>query len=61
MVRIGQLSHAALVFTRCSCEMDLTGQKMTGFLFVDIKGFDAEKDLDFWISKALDYTQELGN
>ena len=33
--------------------MDFTGSVMRGFLFIDPEGFDQDKDLDFWIEKAL--------
>jgi TfoX/Sxy family transcriptional regulator of competence genes len=35
--------------------MDFTGRVMKGFLFIDEKGVDLEKDLDYWVSLCLTY------
>ncbi|MEY4432505.1 MAG: hypothetical protein RLZZ44_635 [Bacteroidota bacterium] len=32
---------------------------MGGFLFINSSGFDLEEDLDFWISKALEFNSLL--
>ena len=55
MVRVGKAAHDKLVFKKGSREMDFTGKVMRGFLFIDPDGFDADADLDFWISKALEF------
>lgn len=60
MVRVGKASHDQLIFNKGSREMDFTGKVMRGFLFIDPIGFDSEKDLDFWIEKAL-YFNRLVN
>lgn len=39
--------------------MDFTGRVMRGFLFVDPQGFDSDKDLDFWIEKAVEFNKLL--
>lgn len=39
--------------------MDFTGKPMKGFLFVYPEGFDNEQDLDFWLSKALEFNREV--
>ncbi len=59
MVRVGKASHEDLIFMNGSREMDFTGKVMRGFLFIDPDGFDAETDLDFWISKALEFNEKL--
>jgi hypothetical protein len=59
MVRVGKASHDQLIFKNGSRQMDFTGSIMRGFLFIDPDGFDAEKDLDFWIEKALEFNEML--
>ena len=59
MVRVGKLAWENLLNQKGSREMDFTGKVMRGFLFIDPAGFDAEKDLDFWIEAALDFNRML--
>ncbi len=59
MVRVGKANHDDLVFKKGSREMNFTGKVMRGFLFIDSNGFDSEKDLDFWIEKALEFNREI--
>lgn len=35
--------------------MDFTGRPMKGFVYVEPKGIDLDKDLEYWIGLALDY------
>jgi hypothetical protein len=55
MVRVGKLNYETLINHKGSTKMDFTGKVMRGFLFVNLSGFDLEEDLDFWISKALEF------
>lgn len=57
MVRVGKLPYEKLLAEKGSKEMDFTGKVMRGFLFIEPEGFDAEADLDFWVSKALEFNQ----
>ena len=59
MVRVGKAQHDQLIFKKGSREMDFTGKVMRGFLFIESNGFDSEKDLDFWIDKALYFNKEI--
>ena len=59
MVRVGKASHDKLIFKKGSREMDFTGKVMRGFLFIEPEGFDLDKDLDFWIEKALSFNREI--
>lgn len=59
MVRVGKASHDQLVFKHGSSEMDFTGRVMRGFLFISPDGFDTEKDLDFWVDKAMEFNAQL--
>ena len=53
MVRVGKIRYEELLKQDGSRPMDFTGKAMRGFLFIEPDGFDLDKDLDFWISKAL--------
>lgn len=57
MVRVGKLAYEELLTKTGSKKMDFTGKVMRGFLFIDPEGFDMEKDLDFWIEKALEFNK----
>ena len=59
MVRVGKVQHDKLIFKKGSREMDFTGRVMRGFLFIESNGFDSEKDLDFWVEKALYFNLEI--
>lgn len=59
MVRVGKLPYEDLLNYKGSREMDFTGRVMRGFLFIDPEGFDLDKDLDFWIEKALEFNKLL--
>ncbi|WP_224491109.1 TfoX/Sxy family protein [Robertkochia flava] len=58
MVRVGKAREEALRLKKGSREMDFTGKVMRGFLFIDPEGFDTDKDLDFWVEKALEFNLE---
>lgn len=57
MVRVGKLPYKDLLQKDGSRPMDFTGSVMRGFLFIDPDGFDKEKDLDFWVLKALEFNK----
>lgn len=59
MVRVGKLAYEQLINKKGSTNMDFTGKVMRGFLFINSSGFDLEEDLDFWISKALEFNTIL--
>jgi len=39
--------------------MDFTGKVMRGFLFIEQSSFDLDKDLEFWIQKAIEFNSTL--
>lgn len=49
-----EITRDALKRTGCRL-MDFTGKSMKGFVFVSPEGTDMEKDLESWISLALEY------
>ena len=57
MVRVGKLPYKNLLHKDGSRPMDFTGSVMRGFLFIDPDGFDKDKDLDFWVQKALEFNK----
>ena len=58
MVRVGKAVYDNLLKKKGCREMDFTGKAMKGFLFIYPVGFDNEKDMDFWVKKALDFNKE---
>jgi len=59
MVRVGKLNYEKLLKRPGGRKMDVTGKPIRGFLFIDPEGFDSENDLDFWITKALEFNKLL--
>ena len=59
MVRVGKLPYEDLLKREGSRVMDFTGSVMRGFLFIGPDGFDTDLDLEFWVSKALEFNQIL--
>lgn len=59
MVRVGKLNYENLLKRPGGRKMDVTDKPMRGFLFIDPEGFDSENDMDFWISKALEFNKLL--
>lgn len=55
MARIGETAYEkALQIEGCS-EMNFTGRKMKGFVFVSPDAIDLEKDLEYWVERCLEY------
>jgi hypothetical protein len=49
-------------FARKGCrEMDFTHRPMKGFIFVDPEGIDQDRDLEYFISLALDYNPKANS
>ena len=59
MVRVGKLDYEQLINQKGSTKMDFTGKVMRGFLFINAAGFDLDRDLDFWVEKALEFNLML--
>ncbi|MCB0279829.1 MAG: TfoX/Sxy family protein [Calditrichaeota bacterium] len=42
--------------TKPGCrEMDFTKRPMRGFIYVEADGIDADKDLEYWIAKCIEF------
>jgi len=61
MVRIGKADYEKFLKRKGCREMDFTGKPMKGFIFIYPDGSDYEKDLDFWVNKALEFYKESLN
>lgn len=59
MVRVGKLNYEELLEKRGAKKMDFTGKPMRGFIFLSPEAFDSESDLDFWVSRALEFNTLL--
>jgi hypothetical protein len=55
MVRTDPENYLHLLLRTGCRHMDFSGQSMKGFLYVAPEGIDMDKDLDEWISFALEY------
>ena len=58
MVRLDPLLYDAVLKKPGCRPMDFTGRPMKGFVFVSPQGTDSKKDLDYWVSLALDFNTE---
>ena len=59
MLRIGKERNAELLARPYARQMDFTGKPMSGFLFVQPQGFEADEDLEAWVRLALDFVLTL--
>jgi hypothetical protein len=53
MARIGEDSYPKALEKPECLPMDFTGRPMKGYVFVTPDGFDAEKDLSYWLDLCL--------
>ncbi len=58
MVRLDPAIYDNALKKKGCREMNFTGKPMKGFVFVDSKGTDNHKDLDYWIDLALDFNKK---
>jgi len=58
MAKIGEEAYAQEIKKEVCLPMDFTGRQMKGYIFVTPDGFDLDKDLAYWIKKALDFNRE---
>lgn len=55
MARVGPDAYESALRKKGCKPMDFTGRPMKGFVFVEPKGIDSEKDLDYWLGLCLDF------
>jgi TfoX/Sxy family transcriptional regulator of competence genes len=58
MCRIDPDIHDELIKKKGCRTMDFTNRPMKGFIFVDKSGMKSEKELDSWVSLALEYNKK---
>lgn len=61
MLRVGKEAYSDLLTLPGCHEMDFTGKPMKGFIFVYADGFDLDKDMDFWVTKALHFNKLIAS
>lgn len=59
MAKIGVEAYDKEIHKDECLPMDFTGRPMKGYIFITSKGFDMDDDLDYWITKAVDYNKTL--
>lgn len=59
MAKIGVEAYDKEIQKEECLPMDFTGRPMKGYIFITPKGFDMDEDLDYWVSKALDYNKTI--
>ena len=55
MARVGPDDADALTERAGASQMIHGGRLMTGYLFVELEGFDNDRDLIFWVEKCLEF------
>lgn len=55
MARVGVEAYDDLIKKDGARPMDFTKRPMKGYIYVSPEGVDYDRDLDFWIQKALDF------
>ena len=55
MAKIGITEYEKEIVRDVCLPMDFTGRPMKGYIFITPTGFDMDKDLEYWIEKALDF------
>lgn len=59
MARVGKAHYADALAREHVREMDFTGKPMTGYVYVDEPGLVTDRDLDFWLGRALEFVATL--
>ena len=60
MAKIGTEAYASEIKKEVCLPMDFTGRPMKGYIFITPEGFDMDRDLEYWIDKALNFNKTLG-
>ena len=58
MARIDPAIYEKAIERKGCREMDFTGRPMKGFVFVGPEGTKSKKDLEYWITLALDFNKK---
>ncbi|WP_111685306.1 TfoX/Sxy family protein [Winogradskyella tangerina] len=57
MAKIGVDTYDQEIHKEECLPMDFTGRPMKGYIFITPEGFDLDTDLDYWVTKAVDYNK----
>ncbi len=59
MLRVGPEQHDEALKRPYARPMDFTGKPMSGFVYVDPDGFEADADLENWVNLAYAFVRKL--
>jgi hypothetical protein len=59
LVRVGKEAHAAALARPHARAMEMRGREMQGYIVVDPAGTASDKDLNGWLTLALDFVGKL--
>ncbi|WP_299110971.1 TfoX/Sxy family protein [uncultured Winogradskyella sp.] len=57
MAKIGVEAYQKNIHKEECLPMDFTGRPMKGYIFITPQGFDMDTDLEYWVTKALEYNK----
>lgn len=59
MVRLDPAIHEMAIAKKGCREMDMMKRRIRGFVFVNPEGLKSKKDLEYWLTLALDYNKKV--
>ena len=59
MAKIGVEAYDKEIHKDECLPMDFTGRPMKGYIFITPQGFDMDDDLDYWITKTVEYNKSM--
>ncbi len=58
MAKVGAEVYKTEIIKEVCLPMDFTGRAMKGYIFIIPEGYDLDRDLEYWITKAVDFNIE---
>ena len=59
MVRVGPKAHDDALAEPHARPMDFTGRPMRGMIYVGVRGFESDADLEAWVARGASFAQSL--
>ncbi len=59
MAKIGNEAYLQEIHKNECLPMDFTGRPMKGYIFITSEGYDMDDDLEYWITKAVNYNKSI--
>lgn len=59
MVRVGPEAHDDALAEPHARPMDFTGRPMKGMIYVGVRGFESDADLEAWVARGTSFAQSL--